>query len=315
VAGDSRDIPQGRFFRLARLAGAGLRASVGAFVEKRPDAAAERTAELLGSMRGLAAKVGQMTGYVDGLVPEAQREAYERAMKPLLAAAPRSSPAEIRRLLEGELDAPVDRLFARFDDVPVASASIGQVHRAALFDGREVAVKVQHPGVARAMEADLANAGLLEHAAGLLGGARFDMRTLLATVRERFREELDYLLEAERYRLFARLHADDPVIVIPEVVPSRSGPPRADDDLRRRTRLRRRLPCRRGRAAPRGRGALAVRLQGHQRRRRLQRRPAPRQLPLPAGRPHRLPRFRLRPAHRRRPPRERPHPPPRGDDR
>jgi predicted unusual protein kinase regulating ubiquinone biosynthesis (AarF/ABC1/UbiB family) len=216
-------MPQGRFARLARLAGAGLRAGVGALFDRPADDAARRTAATLGAMRGLSAKLGQMTAYVDGLVPESQREAYARAMQPLLAGAPPSSPAEIRRLIEEELDAPVDRLFAAFDDTPFASASIGQVHRATLLDGREVAVKVQHPGVAAAMEADLANAGLLEHAAGLLGGARFDMRTLLAVVRERFREELDYLLEAERYRLFARVHAGDPRIHVPEVVSERSG--------------------------------------------------------------------------------------------
>jgi predicted unusual protein kinase regulating ubiquinone biosynthesis (AarF/ABC1/UbiB family) len=223
MADGTRPMPTGRLSRLAKLAGAGLRAGVGALLDRSPDDAAKKTAAALGSMRGLAAKVGQMTGYVDGLVPEGQRDAYANAMKPLLSSAPRSNPDEIRRLLEEELDAPVDRLFASFEVEPFASASIGQVHRATLFDGRQVAVKVQHPGIVQAMEADLANAGLLEHAASLMGGARFDMRMLIATVRERFREELDYLLEADRYRLFARLHGGDAVIHVPAVVGERSG--------------------------------------------------------------------------------------------
>lgn len=220
---DERDIPEGRLSRLARLAGVGLRTGAGLLVERDADASARHAAQVLGTMRGLAAKVGQMASYVDGVVPSAQQSAYERAMAPLLAAAPRSKPADVRRILEDELDAPVDELFAEWNDVPVASASIGQVHRARLHDGRAVAVKVQHPGIARAIESDLANAGLLEGLAGAFGGRRFDTKTLLATLRERFREELDYGLEADRGETFARLHRGDPVIRVPAVVRERSG--------------------------------------------------------------------------------------------
>ena len=183
---------------------------------------AKHAAEMLGTLRGLAAKVGQMAGYVDGLVPESQREAYEVSMKALLAAAPKSSAAQIRARVEQELGAPVDRLFARWNDEPLASASIGQVHVAELADGREVAVKVQHPGIARAVESDLANAGLLEGLVGVMGGQRLEAKKIFGVIRQRFREELDYRLEAERLSRFAALHAGDPEVRVPALVASHS---------------------------------------------------------------------------------------------
>jgi predicted unusual protein kinase regulating ubiquinone biosynthesis (AarF/ABC1/UbiB family) len=192
-------------------------------VDRGGGSAAEHAAEVLGQLRGLAAKVGQMASYVDGLVPEAQAGAFEGALKALRAQAPRSSPAAIRTLVEEELRQPVDELFAEWDDVPIASASIGQVHRARLADGREVAVKVQHPGIARAVESDLANAGLLESFVGALGGRRFDSRSLLEIVRARFREELDYVHEAENLSAFAHLHAGDPTVRVPALVASHSS--------------------------------------------------------------------------------------------
>jgi predicted unusual protein kinase regulating ubiquinone biosynthesis (AarF/ABC1/UbiB family) len=105
----------------------------------------------------------------------------------------------------------------------VASASIGQVHRALLHDGREVAVKVQHPGVVEAVESDLKNAGLVESALAMMGTRKLDSKRVLEEVRTRFREELDYSLEASRQTAFARIHEGDPTIVIPEVVAERSS--------------------------------------------------------------------------------------------
>ncbi len=220
---DHRDIPEGRLSRLARLAGVGLRAGTGLVMERDGQASAKHAAQVLGTMRGLAAKIGQMASYVDGVIPDEQRGAYEEAMKPLLQGAPTSSPAEIREILEEELDASLDELFSDWEETPIASASVGQVHRARLHDGRQVAVKVQHPGIARAIESDLANAGLMESLAGQFGGRRFDSKTLLTTLRERFREELDYGLEAERYGRFARLHRGDVDIHVPEVIGTHSG--------------------------------------------------------------------------------------------
>ena len=186
-------------------------------------AAAEQAAEVLGNLRGLAAKVGQMASYVDGLVPEAHAGAFEASLKVLRSQAPRSSPAAIRALVEEELGAPIDRLFVEWDDTPIASASIGQVHAARLDDGREVAVKAQHPGIARAVESDLANASLLEPLVGVVGGKRFDSRAMLEVIRTRFREELDYQHEAESLQHFARLHAGDATIRVPALVAPRSS--------------------------------------------------------------------------------------------
>jgi predicted unusual protein kinase regulating ubiquinone biosynthesis (AarF/ABC1/UbiB family) len=178
-------------------------------------------------MRGLAAKVGQMASYVDGLVPESKRGAFEASLKVLRAQAPKSSAAQIRVVVENELGAPIDRLFASFDDEPIASASIGQVHRARLpahvMGGIEVAVKVQHPGIRKAVASDLANAGILESMGAMLGARRFDTKTHLAVLRERFREELDYALEAKRLVAFRGLHDGDPQIEIPRLVAERSA--------------------------------------------------------------------------------------------
>ncbi|MBK8261605.1 MAG: AarF/ABC1/UbiB kinase family protein [Nannocystis sp.] len=220
---DDRNLPTGRLGRLARLAGVGARAGASLILGRGDDEAALHAAEVLGTLRGLAAKLGQMVSYVDGLVPEEQRGSYERAMGRLQAATATSSPAAIAQLLTQELGAPPERLFAEWDPAPIASASIGQVHRARLEDGREVAVKVQHPGIARALESDLLNAGVLEGAIGLLGMRRLGTERMLEELRARFREELDYTLEAARQRLFSQVHAGDPAIKIPEVIDHRSS--------------------------------------------------------------------------------------------
>jgi predicted unusual protein kinase regulating ubiquinone biosynthesis (AarF/ABC1/UbiB family) len=221
---DERSLPGSRIGRLARLAAMGMRTGASVLVDRGGGSAAEHAAEVLGHLRGLAAKVGQMASYVDGLVPEQQAPAFEAGLKALRAQAPRSSPEAVRALVEEELRAPIDALFAEWDDVPLASASIGQVHRARLPGGAEVAVKVQHPGIARAVESDLANASLLESFVGVLGGRRFDSKAMLHVIRTRFREELDYVREAGNLRAFAALHARDDTVQVPALVESHSAP-------------------------------------------------------------------------------------------
>lgn len=221
---EERKLPEGRLGRLARLAGAGLRAGVSMVGDSDGESAAKHAAEVFGTLRGLAAKVGQMASYVDGVVPEGQRAAYETAMKGLRAAAPTSSFPDIQRLLEEELQGPIDKLFVRFDATPIASASIGQVHRAwiappagAKDEAIEVAVKVQHPGIVKAIDSDLANAGMMQMVLGSVVGKKFKTKEQLEMVRQRFREELDYRLEAERLEMFARFHHGDETIALPRV--------------------------------------------------------------------------------------------------
>ena len=214
---------KGRFGRLRKLAGVGLRAGADA-VMGRDGAGAERAAEVLGNLRGVAAKVGQMAGYVDGVVPEGQRDNYEKWMKRLLDQAPTSDPAEVRAQIEEQLGRPLEESFDEFDETPVASASIGQVHRARLTSGRQVAVKVQHPGIDVAMKADLKNSGLIEQSFRLFAGGRFESKRIAAEIRQRFSEELDYALEAERQRKMIVIHEGDAAVRIPAVVDSHCAP-------------------------------------------------------------------------------------------
>jgi predicted unusual protein kinase regulating ubiquinone biosynthesis (AarF/ABC1/UbiB family) len=205
------------------MATAGARAGANLLVNKGHEQAALRLAETLGNLRGLAAKVGQTMSYVDGILPESQREAYEKALSALRAATPSSSPESIIALVEEELGQPIPELFAEWEREPFASASIGQVHRARLEDGRWVAVKVQHPGIDRAVESDLGNVSLLEGMLAAVGPRKLDAGKMFEVVRQRFREELDYRLEAEHQRHFTRVHAGDPTIRIPRVIPERSA--------------------------------------------------------------------------------------------
>jgi predicted unusual protein kinase regulating ubiquinone biosynthesis (AarF/ABC1/UbiB family) len=126
------------------------------------------------------------------------------------------------RVVEQELGGKISELFASWEEQPMASASIGQVHRARLLDGREVAVKVQHPGIDSAIESDLKNASVIEGMVSTLGPRALNSKEVYEEIAQRFREELDYELEAERQRAFAALHWGDPHIYIPEVIAERS---------------------------------------------------------------------------------------------
>jgi predicted unusual protein kinase regulating ubiquinone biosynthesis (AarF/ABC1/UbiB family) len=220
---DEIKIPEGKLGRFARIAGLGVRTGATLYLAKDGNRAAEQAAEVLGTLRGLAAKVGQMASYIDGLVPEEHQGAYEASLRSLCTAAPRSSSAAIRRVVEEDLKAPIAELFASWEDEPFASASIGQVHRAKLPDGRNVAVKVQHPGICAAVESDLAGARMLEGFFSAFGGRKFDSKSMLEELKKRFREELDYTLEAERQWQFSTLHQRDRTIRIPWVIDNRSS--------------------------------------------------------------------------------------------
>jgi predicted unusual protein kinase regulating ubiquinone biosynthesis (AarF/ABC1/UbiB family) len=178
---------------------------------------AARVAETMGHMKGAMMKVGQMLSFVADSVPEE----YRAALASLQAAAPAMEFAVIRDVAEAELGRPLERAFAQFDQEPLAAASIGQVHRARLPSGDRVVVKVQYPGVAQAIASDLANAGALYRMIGLVY-RNVDPVALVAELRARVTEELDYRREADNQALFATLYADHPFIHVPGVVASHS---------------------------------------------------------------------------------------------
>ena len=123
---------------------------------------AERYVAVLGDMKGVAMKVGQLVSFLDaGAIPDQYRAAYQQIIGALQADAPPMPFETVRDVLERELGRPVDEVFAWIDERPMAAASIGQVHAARLPDGREVVVKVQYPGVGDAIRADLQNTELI----------------------------------------------------------------------------------------------------------------------------------------------------------
>ncbi len=180
---------------------------------------AKQIVAVLGTMKGAAMKLGQVMSFLDvGLVEEQYREEFQRELAKLRDAAPTVSFKQMRRVIEDDLGERIPAVFESFEQEPLAAASIGQVYRARLReDGREVAVKVQYPGVAAAVRADLQN---LEMIMRLLKRMtpQLDVRAVAAEIRERIGEELDYELEAQNQRSLARIFRGHPFIKIPDVV-------------------------------------------------------------------------------------------------
>ncbi len=174
---------------------------------------AEQVAETLGGMKGALMKLGQMASYLDQGLPEPVRDALAQ----LQTDAPPMAVELVAEMITTELGAPPEQVFASFELEPIASASIGQVHRAWTHDGVEVAVKVQYPGVDRAIASDLENTDLLFQLMGVLfPGLRPE--PIVAELRERLVEELDYRVEADNQRLFADAYRGHPYIHVPDVV-------------------------------------------------------------------------------------------------
>ena len=174
---------------------------------------ATEVAETLGNMKGAMMKLGQMASFLDQGMPEPVREALAQLQQD----APPMSPELASGVIEAELGAAPEKVFAEWDPVPIAAASIGQVHRAMTLDGQAVAVKVQYPGVDEAIRGDLDNAGMLFGAMKAMFPG-LDPKPLVAELKDRILEELDYRLEADNQRLFADYYADHPFIHIPGVV-------------------------------------------------------------------------------------------------
>jgi predicted unusual protein kinase regulating ubiquinone biosynthesis (AarF/ABC1/UbiB family) len=193
-----------------------------AALERRQIEAAEQIVAALGTMKGAAMKLGQVMSFLDvGLVPEEYRDEFQRKLAALRDAAPTVTFKEMRKVIEAELDDPIDEVFETFDEEPIAAASIGQVYRARLHDGRDVAVKVQYPGVAAAVRADMQNLGLILRLAKRIAPG-MDPQAIGREISERIEEELDYELEAQNQRTLARIFRNHPFIVVPPVVTSLS---------------------------------------------------------------------------------------------
>ncbi len=232
-------VPRGRLRRTMPLAGftaraaggrlvAGLREKAGSrgAVERFHERTAERYTELLGHSKGALMKAGQILSMIDAdAIGNTGFAPYQQALARLRADAPPMSRGLVRTVLADELGSGIE-CFAEFDGEPIAAASVGQVHRAVLQDGRAVAVKVQYPGVAQAIRDDLANTELLitfmRLGAAALGLAA-DIRAMAAEITARISEEVDYRHEAAMITAFADLLRGHPFIRIPEVVPEASS--------------------------------------------------------------------------------------------
>ncbi len=174
---------------------------------------AEDVAATLGAMKGVLMKIGQMASYVDdGLSP-----AVRRTLSRLQDSVPPMSAELAAGVVREELGLPPEEAFARWDPEPIAAASIGQVHRALTHDGRAVAVKVQYPGIAETIAADLGNVALLRRMLRISAPAQ-DVDALIAELRDRVLEELDYRREAENQRLVAAYYDGHPTIMVPKII-------------------------------------------------------------------------------------------------
>jgi len=232
----AKDLPTGRVRRAAKVGRlAGGQAARGyltkaanltrdeehrqAAAARRQVEAAEQIFDVLGQMKGAAMKVGQVASFVDtGAFPPEFQERIQAKLAELRDAAPRVPFERMRKVVEDDLGERLGDVFSEFSDEAVAAASIGQVYRARLRDdGREVAVKVQYPGVDSAVRADLQNLGLIMRVAKRIAPG-MDAKAMTAEIRERLTDELDYEHEAQQHRAFARTWRGHPFIFVPAVV-------------------------------------------------------------------------------------------------
>lgn len=228
------DIPERALSRTARLAGLPLAAAgrltlgwgqrlagrdrdeVAATIQQRT---ADQLFEVLGTLKGGAMKFGQALSVFEAAIPDEYAAPYRQALTKLQNSAPPMPVATAHRVLATQLGSGWRERFREFDDDATAAASVGQVHRATWRDGRAVAVKIQYPGAAGALKADLDQ---LARMAPLLGPLipGLQVRPLIAELRARVMEELDYAREADHQRAFAHAFAGDDHFLIPRVVAS-----------------------------------------------------------------------------------------------
>ncbi|MGH3531571.1 MAG: ABC1 kinase family protein [Mycobacterium sp.] len=228
------DIVRGRFGRVTKLASlpAGVvgRAALG--VGKRMtgkskeevnaellEKAADELFQVLGELKGGAMKVGQALSVMEAAIPPQFADPFREALVKLQSEAPPLPAAKVHRVLDAQLGTKWRERFQSFDDNPVASASIGQVHKGIWKDGSEVAVKIQYPGADEALRADLKLIQRLSWLAKQIA-PRADVGRLVSEVREHIEAELDYRQEADNQRAFAKAFAGDPKFFVPAVVAS-----------------------------------------------------------------------------------------------
>ncbi|MEU7765969.1 AarF/ABC1/UbiB kinase family protein [Nocardia sp. NPDC049190] len=183
----------------------------------------EQVVMVLGTMKGVAMKLGQMMSVLDlDLVPEDHRERFQRRLAVLRNAAPTVSFTAMRQVIEDDFGGPLDTVFREFESEPIAAASIGQVYRARLHDGRQVAVKVQYPGIDAAVRADLKNLTMFRRV--LQSALPWVTPAVLDELRLNMESELDYQAEAATQRQISELYAGHPFIVVPRALPELSTP-------------------------------------------------------------------------------------------
>ncbi|KIQ19630.1 ABC1 kinase family protein [Rhodococcus sp. MEB064] len=198
-----------------KLAG-GNRAEIDAELSAK---AAQQMFAVLGELKGGAMKLGQALSVMEAAVPDEMAEPYREALTKLQAEAPPMPVSTVHRVMDQQLGTGWRSRITEFDDTATASASIGQVHRATWSDGRDVAVKIQYPGADEALRADLKT---LSRFVGILGTIvpGTDVKAVLDEMSARTEEELDYRIEGENQRAFAKVYDGDERFAVPRVVAS-----------------------------------------------------------------------------------------------
>lgn len=181
--------------------------------------AAHQLFTVLGELKGGAMKVGQALSVMEAAIPEEFGEPYREALTKLQKDAPPMSAHKVHRVLDAQLGTKWRSRFSEFDDTPMASASIGQVHKAVWSDGREVAVKIQYPGADEALRADLKTMKRMVGVVKQLAPG-VDVQGIVDELIERTEMELDYRLEADNQRAFAKAYRDHPHFMVPRIVAS-----------------------------------------------------------------------------------------------
>ena len=174
---------------------------------------AHKVVQTMGEMKGAAMKLGQMLS----VAPEALPREFLEELKSLQNTSPPMSFEMVSEQVSSGLDRPLVDVFRFFDPEPIGSASIGQVHRATLFDGRDVAVKIQYPGIAETIDSDIANlASMMTMSRVVMEGERVE--EILDEVRRGLLEEVDYTAEADNLETFGAILDQHPDVVVPEVI-------------------------------------------------------------------------------------------------